>query len=259
MRLISLNAWGGKLHKPLVEFVEKNAETTDVFCFQEIYFSEKPRPEIVWAKANLAPELRGILSGFSMFGRLASEGNRLADKAPSKDVRTGEAIFVRKTLRVIESGGFHTYAQDYESVKEEVEPVTGNFQFVKIQTSKETYCIGNIHGLWLPGPKVDTPKRTEQSKRLEHFLKDFAGKKVLCGDFNLQPKTKSIGLLESDMRDLIAEYKVQTTRSRYYADMKKYADYIADYIFVSADVQVSDFKVLTDEVSDHLPLLLEFR
>ena len=36
MKLISLNAWGGRVHKPLLGFLKGNQET-DIFCFQEIY------------------------------------------------------------------------------------------------------------------------------------------------------------------------------------------------------------------------------
>jgi nitrate reductase assembly molybdenum cofactor insertion protein NarJ len=32
----------------------------------------------------------------------------------------------------------------------------------------------------------------------------------------------------------------------------------ADYLIVSLEVEVVDFKVMKDEVSDHLPLFLEF-
>lgn len=137
-------------------------------------------------------------------------------------------------------------------------PATGNFQYVIIRARNEQYTIGNVHGLWLPGAKSDTPKRIEQPQVLDNFIKKQPGKKILCGDFNLKPDTKSIAILERHMRDLIKEYKISTTRSKYYKDMEKYKDYISDYIFVSPEVRVKNFKVLQDEISDHLPLMLEF-
>lgn len=258
MKLISLNTWGGKLYEPLIAFVKKAAGTTDVFCFQEVYFSKVPRPEIPWIRADLALELKNALPGFSMVERLAVEGSYVRDETSNKDVRIGEAILVKKPLSVIDSGGFHTYIEDRESTQEKIERATGNFQFIKMENAGESYFIGNVHGLWLPGSKSDTPKRIEQSSRVEDVVREFRGKKILCGDFNLQPRARSVAMLDAGMRDLIKEYNVKTTRNHYYADMKKYADYIADYIFVSPDVQVADFRVLTDEVSDHLPLFLEF-
>lgn len=245
-----------------MEFVKAEAPTTDIFCFQEVYFSKTRRPEIPWIRANLAFELNNILTDFSMLERLATEKSYILDKMSrkniSKDIRIGEAIFVRKPMKVTEHGGFHTYAEDGESVNERIEKTTGNFQFVKIKDTRGSYLVGNIHGVWLPHSKSDTPKRIEQSRHLKNFIKSHSGRKILCGDFNVLPKTKSIELLSLDMRDLIKEYDIKSTRTRYYPDMRKYADYISDYVFVSSDIQVNDFKVLENEVSDHSPLLLEF-
>jgi exonuclease III len=35
MKIITLNTWGGKIYKELMDFVNKNKDT-DIFCFQEI-------------------------------------------------------------------------------------------------------------------------------------------------------------------------------------------------------------------------------
>jgi endonuclease/exonuclease/phosphatase family metal-dependent hydrolase len=79
--------------------------------------------------------------------------------------------------------------------------------------------------------------------------------RILCGDFNLLPNTDSLTILEQGMRNLIKEYPVTSTRSRFYEKPDKFAD----YILVSPEVVVEDFQVLDEAVSDHLPLLLEFR
>ncbi len=257
MKLISLNTWGGKLYEPLMEFIKSEAQTTDIFCFQEIYFSEMLHPEVPWIRANLAFELKNLLSNFLMFERLAVTQPRQNAKL-DKDIKIGEIIFIKKPADIIEDGGFHTYSEDGESAKEKIEISSGNFQFVKFKNAEEPYFIGNIHGLWLPGTKSDTPKRIEQTRQIQNHIENFPNKKIVCGDFNLHPETQSIKMLSVNMRNLIKEYKVTTTRNRFYSDMEKYADYIADYIFVSPNIEVNDFRVLPDEVSDHSPLLLEF-
>jgi endonuclease/exonuclease/phosphatase family metal-dependent hydrolase len=60
---------------------------------------------------------------------------------------------------------------------------------------------------------------------------------------------------ELGMRNLITEYGVTSTRTSLYT---KTEERFADYIFVSKDIEVKDFKVLPDVVSDHAALLLEF-
>ena len=61
-------------------------------------------------------------------------------------------------------------------------------------------------------------------------------------------------LLEDGMRNLIAEYKVPTTRTYYYKREEKHAD----YILVSPDVTIKQFSVINTVVSDHMPLMVEF-
>jgi len=117
------------------------------------------------------------------------------------------------------------------------------------------HTICNFHGHWKPHTnKEDLPERIEQSKKIVEFLKPEKSKKILCGDFNLAPHTQSIRILEDGMRNLVKEYGITSTRSHYYTKDGKFAD----YILVSPEVEVKDFKVLPDVVSDHLPLYLEF-
>ena len=78
--------------------------------------------------------------------------------------------------------------------------------------------------------------------------------KILCGDFNLLPNTESLAILSEDMKNLVKDFDITSTRSKLYTKPEKFAD----YILVSPDVSVKKFTVMQDEVSDHLPLLLEF-
>jgi len=78
---------------------------------------------------------------------------------------------------------------------------------------------------------------------------------VLCGDFNLLPDTESLKRLEGiGLRNLIKEYGITSTRTSFYDKPAKFAD----YALVSEGIEVKDFKILPDEVSDHSPMYLEF-
>jgi endonuclease/exonuclease/phosphatase family metal-dependent hydrolase len=126
-----------------------------------------------------------------------------------------------------------------------------------IKNGKE-YTVFSIHGIWEPSGKTDTELRMKQSERIVEFIKKFNGPIILCGDFNLRPDTKSVKMLEQelDLRNLVTEFGVTSTRTSLYT---KTEERFADYIFVSKDVEVKDFKVLSDEVSDHAALMLEFK
>ena len=78
----------------------------------------------------------------------------------------------------------------------------------------------------------------------------------MAGDFNLMPDTESISILENmSVRNLIKDYGITNTRTSYYT---KSADKFADYTFVTEGIEVSDFKVLLDEISDHAATYLDF-
>lgn len=78
--------------------------------------------------------------------------------------------------------------------------------------------------------------------------------KILCGDFNLRPDTTSISTLKEGMNDLIRRHGITSTRTQLYDKPEKYAD----YIFTSPEINVIDFNVWDDVVSDHNPLSLKF-
>jgi exonuclease III len=65
---------------------------------------------------------------------------------------------------------------------------------------------------------------------------------------------QSLAILEEGMKNLIKEYGVTDTRSSLYTKPIRFAD----YILVSPEIRINNFKVLAEEVSDHLPMVLEF-
>lgn len=61
-------------------------------------------------------------------------------------------------------------------------------------------------------------------------------------------------MLESNMINLIKKYNIPTTRNKYFPGKDKFAD----YTFISPDINAQDFRVPTAEISDHLPMILDF-
>ena len=92
-------------------------------------------------------------------------------------------------------------------------------------------------------------------KNIVEFLKTIAHPYILCGDFNLLPDTESLKMFEAaGMRNLVKEFGVTSTRSSFYKKPHRFAD----YTLASDGVTVHDFKILPDEISDHLAMYLEF-
>lgn len=121
--------------------------------------------------------------------------------------------------------------------------------------------LANVHGIPRPGNKMDTEARVKQSKLIIDFLGRLDGQKIIMGDFNLLPETKSVEMFEeAGYRNLIKEFNIKDTRGKINHDRYKDGEiqYFADYAFVSSGVKVKGFEVPHVEVSDHLPLILDF-
>ncbi len=164
-------------------------------------------------------------------------------------------MFVKKDLNILKEGETFVH-KDKGWVHEKFNGNHArNLQYVTVETKKGPRTILNFHGLWNGGPKEDTEERITQSDNIAKFLKDIKHYHILMGDFNLLPETKSLKMLEDlGMRNLIKEFGITSTRSSHYTKLARFAD----YTLVSKDIKVNDFKVLPDEISDHLAMYLDF-
>jgi endonuclease/exonuclease/phosphatase family metal-dependent hydrolase len=138
-------------------------------------------------------------------------------------------------------------------------PDTGLGIYTQVGDGAGKMHICNLHGIAKPGDKLDTPQRLRQSKALIDFFDSLDGRKIIGGDFNLSPDTDSIRSFEEHgYINLIKEFGIRTTRNRLawelYPDNKQYH---SDYVLISPDVKVRAFEVPNNEVSDHLPLILD--
>jgi len=119
--------------------------------------------------------------------------------------------------------------------------------------------VATVHGIWVKDSREDTPERLQQSEIIKDLLGKYKNNKILCGDLNLLPNTKSIKMLEDGLTNLVKEYGIQTTRTQLKKHMNqdKEAEEFADYMFTSPDIKVKDFKIMPEEVSDHFALMVE--
>jgi endonuclease/exonuclease/phosphatase family metal-dependent hydrolase len=249
MKLITLNTWGGTLYEPLVEFIKKHSVDTDVFCFQEILEGGKGKTSRDEIK-NEYEEISRILQDYTGYFSEYGEGGYYSESSKNLDFKYGVACFVRNTL----NGNFVEAITLYD-LQKKWNDYSGRFAAGVAQMIEvEDYAIVNVHGLWQGSIKIDTEAKIEQSIKIINLADKAKGKKVICGDFNLLPETKSIHMLGEKYKDLIKEYEITDTRSSLYAKEIKYSD----YAFLDKEVTINNFSVPDLNVSDHLPLLLEF-
>ncbi|MEK6887182.1 MAG: endonuclease/exonuclease/phosphatase family protein [Nanoarchaeota archaeon] len=243
MRIITLNIWGGKSFEPLIEFIKKYSKDTGVFCFQEVFRAGKSTREVyAGARMTIFEDIQNVLTDF------------IGYFAPCQNDEEGLAIFIKKGIKVDDEGDVFVFRERNSRINNDARTLGRNLHYVKIRYGSKEITIANVHGLWNGQGKTDTQDRIEQSKKIKMFLDKCKGEKILCGDFNLLPETESIRIIEKDMKNLIKDFKIESTRSQSYTKPDKHAD----YILVSENIDVKEFKVLQEHVSDHMPLMLEF-
>lgn len=255
MKLITLNTWGGRAGKePLLSFFKKHKDGVDIFCLQEVFAAQydgydkrltaNQKLNVSMMMNNGMQDIRDTLgSGYATLYH------------PHFYDLFGLMMVAKQKYSILESGDIFVHKHKGYIAEDDLANHARNIQYAKMNINGKSITIVNFHGLWNGKGKTDSEERILQSKNIISFLKEVKGEIILCGDFNLRPDTKSIALLEDfGLRNLITEYGVTSTRTSYYKKEEKFAD----YVLVTKGVEVKDFKVLPDEVSDHSALLLEF-
>lgn len=242
MIIIYLNCQYGSLKKELFNFLESMIPKTDIFCFQEV-------------SKELQLDFESKLNKYNNIFNLVSVDDPFVSSY-------GQSIFVNKKIKISNSGTLNFFKNR--------KPNYGFLQFVDIDCHDQKIRILNIHGRPQPGHKKDTKTRISQSLKIINALNKNLRFSIVGGDFNLNPDTKSIKILENyGLLNLIKIYKIRTTRNRIAWEqahtnhkLKLYRFYekqlFSDYCFVSRGIKVNNFKVPNILISDHLPLILEF-
>ncbi|MCR4328730.1 MAG: endonuclease/exonuclease/phosphatase family protein [Patescibacteria group bacterium] len=255
MKLISLNTWGGKAYAPLMQFIKEHAPTTDIFCFQEILSSPAPQRESHGARTNLYGELAEVLPNFQKFFTAEQSGYDL-DEPVDFPISYGQATFIKNSVHVLSTEEVFVYRDRNSAL--DVKTFPASILCTRIAQEEKTYSIMNMHGIAHP-EHHDTPDRLMQSEKILRFLEKEEGIKLLCGDFNLRPETLSLALIEKTLLNLNKKFNIPQTRSilsPYFG--KKNFDPTVDYILVSPEVETEQLEVPDVQISDHLPLILEF-
>lgn len=250
MKVISLNTWGGEAGvSQLLEFFKAHQDV-DVFCLQEVWnggehmLTKKTGGSWLSRRVTtLFSDIAGVMDGYASYYR------------PHFHDFYGLAMFVKKDLSVTEEGELYIYKERGYVSPDEFGNHARILQHATLETPRGPRAIINLHGLWNGKGKGDSEDRLEQSDRIRAFVSNLAVPHVMLGDFNLRPDTESLARIEAcGLRNLVSEYGITSTRTSHYTKPEKYAD----YAFASGGIEVKDFRVLPDEVSDHAPLYLEF-
>lgn len=131
-----------------------------------------------------------------------------------------------------------------------------SIQNVILKINDKKVQIINVHGIWNDGKLGDERTLNQCQFIIDKALaNDYPT--IIIGDFNLLPNSESIELMNKNFRNLIVENNIKFTRPHFDDGLDK-GNIVCDYIFVNDTVKINDFKVLNNNISDHIPLVLDF-
>jgi endonuclease/exonuclease/phosphatase family metal-dependent hydrolase len=116
--------------------------------------------------------------------------------------------------------------------------------------------ILNHHGIWTK-EKIGNDETEKACKMILALAKEVNYPSIIAGDFNLFPETQSMRIFYKDFISLVDTHSIKTTRPKS-NELSHLEKNIVDYILVSKHIKIRSFEVLDSEVSDHLPLILDF-
>ncbi|HJY98411.1 MAG TPA: endonuclease/exonuclease/phosphatase family protein [Patescibacteria group bacterium] len=264
MKLISLNVAYFEPNNPkLISFLQ--SESPDLACFQEVTRDLIGEVDKKYVSKNSIDKGTPNLN-YCFFGP-----TKVLGEVRLKDFHEKENFYFN-------AGGYLEMG-NYTKCRDKILEahnifLEGNFSYLSNQNSwpgeqerailvtdiltddKKLLRVINYHGIWTRDKQGNT-KTLEACKKIVDYSTDFKGNVIICGDFNLYPDTPSMKVFQNKFVNLIDRFKIKATRPLS-NELSGNIRNVVDYIFVDSKIKVKDFNVIDNDVSDHLPLVLNF-
>lgn len=239
MKILQLNVWMGKIEGNLKRFLEQNQ--FDVICMQEVMSSpdrELPVSRMCFDKSRIL-EASGMPYQFFSpnFGMDFAGGT----------LEIGNLILSRIPI-VAKTSSFVHGSYEAHTLLGEMPANNLNIQLTKLENG---VSIVNHHGFWRSNPMGDEETIKAFAKAGE-IVREVSGPLVMCGDLNIIHSSPAMRALDF-LRDLTEEYGIENTLSGLKFDGKV----PCDHILINDEIEVVDFGVRKELVSDHFGLAAE--
>ena len=243
MKILQLNTWCGRLENQIVNLLKH--ENADVVCLQEIV-------QVPGGKSFFFLDLEELQKACSY--EYTHFTSSRSFRYMKRVATWGNAILSRQSF--LETDDTYVYTEpikDFDFLHDRLTNAGRALQHAVVETSTGNLHILNHHGHHLPEHKNGDGETMRQCGMIADYIKSLQGPVVLCGDFNLVPDSPSIELINKILVNHVKERGVLTTRTPL-----THKTEACDYIFTSPDIEVKNFQVLDDIVSDHKALTIEF-
>lgn len=242
MKIIQLNIWMGKIEGQLQRFFENT--DADVICMQEVINSDDATLHVsrLWFETSRILKANPEFKYYKYFPNWSS---RIVDGT----MQMGN--FVISKIPIVSTDSIFVNGEYTENVVLVQQP--SNNTAVNIVRLENGITVVNHHGFWRKTP-VGDEDTIRVFKKVGEVVEPLAkeGPLVMCGDLNIIHESPAFRSLDF-LRDLTDENKLETTLSGVKFDGKV----PCDHILVNDEIEVKDFGVIPEIVSDHLALYAE--
>lgn len=234
-KILQLNAWTGRIKGALLEFIQKN--DFDIICLQEaIWADDNETLEIFSATVEKIKEASKL--------KYESRADNWIANAFNTKIYQGNAILSRE--KIIEEQIELVYGE--EKVAETAQDLLNHYYKAQLVKLESGLNIVNYHGYWLPTP-IGDETTTDVMRKVAKIARNAKGPLVMCGDLNIiydSPAMRELDFLQ----DLTHKHNIDNTL----VGLKFNGKVPCDHILINNQVEVTDFSVLNNIISDHKPL-----
>lgn len=248
LTLLQLNIFAGSYWDTFVEFIKHH--DFDILQLQEIV-GEETKVGNINSIENTYKKL-SVFLGNAYSGRLYK-----TETFSSPTSYDGVATFVKNDIKILEEKDIvlKEAVFPFESERTDHENIGRGALALKVKRENNTFWLLNTHLAWSPTPD-DSEEKLKQAAHLATFLQKLKEPFIFTGDLNVNPKTKTIHMFDQLGKNLTSLHKVTNTLNpRLHKASHLFPPGLAvDYIFVSNTIEVIDFGVVEEDISDHLGL-----
>lgn len=260
MRLVDLNV-AIKLdnNEKVIDFL-KNTES-DIITLQE---SMRGIDNTVYDRYNNSKLIKEAVKNthkYDFYGALWVSDKHIKNGVVTKDfggmAEQGNEIISRYPIIEASNNFFHKNYQIFRDTTAFRKTDHARAVVVAIvEINNQKLRLLNIHGIWNEG-KIGDERTIKECEYLLSLIEDNTIPTIVVGDFNLNPQSKSIKILNKKLTNLIEKYNIKSTRPTV-KDGLDVGNSVDDYIFVNDKIKVNNFEVKQTDASDHYPLILDF-
>ncbi|KXK12299.1 MAG: hypothetical protein UZ22_OP11002000098 [Microgenomates bacterium OLB23] len=254
-KYIQSNVWfGGKLHEKLIPFIKN--EQPDFVALQEVIM---PRAVSPYTAHPALDFLHNLKQATGLMHSVFVPETGFSDKTHYDNenlVDMGVAILSKFPIK---SYSYINYIHEYQTFVWETmdrwDIMPKGLLTAHINTPNKPLYVATTHGVW----GTDDKDNADRDIMIDCLLKETRGKTplLLSGDLNIDQQSQGIGRLEEQLVNVF-KGKLKTSFNMRHKSGGTFDQSVVDFIFATKDIKIIKAYSTNEDVSDHLPLLLEF-